>query len=58
MSRKDYIAIAAILANELQHADKSARLALIATAHRLADLFNADNARFDRARFLNAAGVN
>ena len=58
MSRKDYVAIAAILADERKYAaDEEARVVLAAVASRMASLFADDNARFDRNRFLAACGV-
>ncbi len=69
MSRKDYEAIAAVLRAEAEsiqnsHPDRSHyfwrqghRSAITRTARRLADIFQADNPRFDRERFLKACGL-
>ncbi|MBA3403708.1 MAG: hypothetical protein H0U13_03325 [Gemmatimonadaceae bacterium] len=59
MTRKDYVAIAAALAeaygfysdaNHMHHQDGTAYSAVL-----IADALQADNSRFDRARFLKAA---
>lgn len=72
MTRKDYIATAEIIAQFVRDLDRDAlttttdrglailsgeRVATQTLAHRLADMFAADNARFDRARFLKACGL-
>lgn len=48
MSRKDYVRIAAII---------KARGSDVDLANDFADLFEEDNERFDRERFLTACGV-
>lgn len=59
MTKKDYIAIAAILRHEHQWLDKDAnqdpRKILHIVAVKLSDLFEKDNPRFDRDRFMKAA---
>jgi hypothetical protein len=59
MSRKHYVAVAAILAEERQRNSDSPRT--LATIDRIArDMateFKRDNGRFDRDRFYTAAGV-
>ncbi len=61
MTRKDYVAIAAALKQAHSYSDTQAsqdfNCGLKTAANRIADHFAADNARFDRARFLAAAGV-
>jgi hypothetical protein len=58
MTRKDYIRFEAMLkdmhvaTNPLQ-----SRPAITEVSIRAADIFAADNARFDRAKFLKACGV-
>ncbi len=51
MTRKDYVLIAAALNSCAQGADKST------VVYQLADALARDNPRFDRERFLKAAGV-
>ena len=61
MTRKDYI----LIADALKAARSSYTLPNVAiyhngidnAAHRLADALDRDNPRFDRERFLKAAGV-
>lgn len=54
MSRKDYVAVAAIIADlRRDHDGETAWL----IAGRLATMFGHDNPRFDRARFLKACAV-
>ena len=59
MTRKDYVLISDTLANLMGDfnncGDDSVSLSLV--AEELADALQADNARFDRARFLTACGV-
>ena len=58
MTRKDYVAIAAALktaGNEYWNADLL--LLFAGTCERIADVMAQDNPRFDRARFLQACGV-
>jgi hypothetical protein len=72
MTRKDYIATAETIAQFTRDLDTDAlttttekgrailsgeRVAAQTIAHRLADLFARDNARFDRSRFLKACGL-
>lgn len=52
MSRKDYVAVAAVLRGVTLTPSQRAEL-----VQRFADLFTADNERFDRERFSTAAGV-
>jgi hypothetical protein len=60
MTRKDYVLIADTLANLMQDfnncGDDSVSLSLV--AEELARALQADNDRFDSARFLTACGVN
>ena len=51
MSKKDYIAIAAILK---QSRDDSYRQSVVYVAEQLAVYFKQDNPRFDTDRFINA----
>ena len=54
MTRKDYEAVAKVLnANRYRHASKSVDT-VDAIARDLADIFAADNPRFDSTKFLNA----
>lgn len=53
MSRKHYVAAARDLAIEARTNPTAARRA----AQILSDIFQSDNARFDRVRFLDASGV-
>lgn len=54
MSKKDYEAIAKVL-HGFQDTNRTVRAMLTRdVAERMADLFAADNPRFDRARFLHA----
>lgn len=61
MTRKDYIAIAATLARVRRayapHGDPNLFRACTDHANALADMFAADNARFDRPRFIDECGV-
>jgi hypothetical protein len=54
MSKKDYIAFAAVLAGEFACATPSEKLVLWRTTLSLADVFKRDNIRFDRSRFYEA----
>jgi len=64
-SRKDYVAIAAILKNELAaytperdpYAEIAAEVAVAAVAERIATYFASANPAFDRGRFLRACGI-
>jgi len=57
MARKDYIVIAATLrsgyANNLYKSTRS----YVAACEMFCDKLQADNSRFDRARFLGACGI-
>ncbi len=59
MTRKDYVLIAESLSNLMSDfnncGDDSVSLSLV--VGELADTLQADNPRFDRARFLEACGV-
>ena len=58
MTRKDYIAIAAIFSQQVaQDAGKRGHTITQQLAERMADMMASDNSRFDRARFLKACGV-
>jgi hypothetical protein len=54
MTRKDYVMIADTIATSW-HASADSKADL---AYKFADVLEADNPRFDRARFLTACGVN
>jgi hypothetical protein len=60
MTRKDYVMLADILRNNredfIEGEDGFAVIGIM--AHQIADGLQADNPRFDRARFLTACGVN
>lgn len=58
LTKKDYVAIAAILAKEIEtkgHPRAVTTLRTVAVA--LAEYFRKDNPRFDETRFLNATKV-
>ena len=63
MTRKDYVAIAAILAKRGCHIAQDHTFAegwhaaTSAITHAMADMLARDNAAFDRARFIKACGV-
>ena len=58
MSRKHYVKVAAILAAERALAtSEPERRTIDNRARSLADVFKADNGRFDRQRFYDAADV-
>lgn len=59
MSRKDYVAIAKAIDETLFTCEQDSAEAMAVTllATKLADIMSADNARFDREKFLTAAGV-
>lgn len=67
MSRKDYIAVAKAISDERRSSRMfpaytdgqrlSATASIDSLADRLANVFAADNARFDRARSLKACGT-
>jgi uncharacterized protein (DUF4415 family) len=56
MSRKDYKAFAEIIRNHVDAAmwTEARAATLRSVAQDMADVFKADNAAFDRARFINA----
>ena len=60
MTRKDYVLIAQTIADLMSDfnngGDDSCSLSIV--AEELADTLEKDNPRFDRARFLDACGVN
>lgn len=58
MTRKDYIALASALAGaQIEYRDRDeGQAALRFASHLIADVLQADNERFDRERFLIAAG--
>jgi hypothetical protein len=57
MTRKDYILIAAAIKAVNRSHDSSVVNGIRWTAERIADVLARDNPRFDRERFLTAAGV-
>lgn len=59
MSKKHYIAVAAILASHSEIATYGAKFVHISAtiAHELADYFAKDNPNFNRSRFLTACGI-
>ena len=59
MSKKDYVKVASIIHTALQESDPSydAWASVAEVGQRLADMFAADNPRFDRDRFYKAAGL-
>lgn len=57
MSKKDYVAVAAKIANRFAEAGSAERSVIRVLVDDLADVFAADNPRFDRAVFLKACGV-
>ncbi len=61
MSRKDYCAIANVIAGEVALAENDGADHTVSTlenvARSVADVFAADNPRFDRQRFYTAAGI-
>ena len=56
MTRKDYVIIAEVFANFANVCNLEETIGAD-IARNLADALQADNARFDRARFLDACGV-
>jgi len=59
-SRKDYVATAAIVKQALENTKchyPAAIPCVMDMAYRFADLYKADNSRFDRERFLSACGI-
>lgn len=58
MSKKDYVAIAAVLNQQMDTKADPKRVQMIRIiAHALAGEFQKGNQRFDRMRFLQACGV-
>ena len=60
MSKKDYVKVASIIHTALQESDPylTMRGPVVAeVGRRLADMFAADNPRFDRDRFRKAASL-
>lgn len=58
MSRKDYEKMAQAIRQKINNEmNWEATLALFRVAWRMADIFEAENERFDRKQFLEAAGV-
>ena len=57
MTKRDYIAVAAILRGDIESQTPKCKLALQNTGRSLADMFARDNHRFDRDRFYIAAGI-
>jgi len=61
MSRKHYVEVARLIANEVESINPAIESTRALTAERvargLADLFAADNPRFDRQRFYFAAAL-
>jgi hypothetical protein len=60
MTRKDYVLIAETFAKfqKIQNLDQTINWSQEDLARNLADTLQGDNPRFDRARFLDACGVN
>jgi hypothetical protein len=60
MSRKDYVAVAAVIASEVLQLRRVGNLDAVDTVYTMtkvmADVFGSDNPRFDRDRFLAACG--
>jgi hypothetical protein len=56
MSKKDYVKVANIIHTAIQESDPSYD-AWVEIGMRLADMFAADNPRFDRDRFYEAADL-
>jgi hypothetical protein len=54
MTRKDYVIIAEVIATSWHDSAETKRT----MAQNMADALQAENARFDRTRFLDACGVN
>lgn len=57
MTKKDYQAIADVIVNRLYGATPTRRFALSDVAKDLCAVFEEDNPRFDRDKFLIACGV-
>ena len=66
MSRKDYLALAAVIANELQELragtssshTKHCKDLLVTVAYGMCEVFEQDNPNFDEDRFMGACGFN
>ena len=60
MTRKDYVMIAEVIADLMADFNngRSDEVSLSLVAQELANALEADNDRFDSARFLTACGVN
>ena len=57
MTRRDYVAIAHALSEQVGFVNtENARYVLGCVMQHTADIFAADNPRFDRSRFMDAAG--
>jgi hypothetical protein len=61
MTRKDYVMIAEVIKTQIEMSvkfeEEESQAGAENIARDLADALQADNARFDRARFLSACGV-
>lgn len=57
MTRKDYVAVAEKIRARAEEYTYVPDL-IIEFANDIADVFKADNPRFDRGRFLSACGIN
>ena len=66
MSRKDYLALAAVIANELQDIRETkttssthpCKFTLLMVAYAMCEVFAQDNPNFDEDRFMGACGFN
>ena len=63
MSRKDYLAFAKIIADELQEIRENGAVGthgniMLSLAWGMAEVFDADNPNFDEDRFMGACGFN
>jgi hypothetical protein len=62
MTRKDYVMIAEVIKTQIEMSvkfgEEESQAGAENIARDLADALQADNDRFDRARFLTACGVN
>lgn len=57
MTRKDYVALARIIADARNAGDSAEEAMREKIAQRMADMCAADNPRFDKERFLRDCGV-
>ena len=57
MTKKNYETFAAIIADAMGLATSDEKGLLRSVAYDMAEVFESDNPRFDRERFLKAAGV-